>query len=91
MVAQVLLESKRACRPETTCAWLQMEMDEDEKQLVQEANAQGAPAAAADAAPPVPQDEEEDILVRVLQMDTSRDVVLIVLPSPVCVFSECTP
>lgn len=44
---------------------LQMEMDEEEKQLVQDANAQAAgEAGGPDAAPPVPQEEEEDIMVR---------------------------
>ena len=41
---------------------MQMEMDDEERQLVQDANAQ-AGEAAPDAAPPVPPDEEEDIMV----------------------------
>lgn len=58
---------KRRCH--SPSCWLQMEMDEEEKQLVADATApDGAPPpdAAPDAAPPVPQDEDDDddMLVR---------------------------
>jgi hypothetical protein len=39
-----------------------MEMDDEERRLVRDASAQ-AGEAAPDAAPPVPQDEDEDIMV----------------------------
>lgn len=48
-----------------------MEMDDEERQLVQDANAQ-AGEGAPDAAPPVPQDEDEDIMVSVLSVSKSR-------------------
>jgi hypothetical protein len=61
--SQVPVAAMRGSQNDAQFATVQMEMDDEERQLVQDANAQ-AGEAAPDAAPPVPQDEDEDIMVR---------------------------